>query len=107
MFYIPFVVGIATYILSRRYKETFLNITNEQLMNDVQTGTDLIKNLEGSCKTPSKDNPFMNVRMSDYINNPYKPEACDVTRNDIQEEITKNFSHNLYKNNYLIPIRGS
>ena len=47
MFYIPFVVAIVTYVLSRKYKETFLNITNANLMNDLKTGTDLIKDLSG------------------------------------------------------------
>ena len=93
MFYIPFVVVIATYILSRRYKETFLNITNEQLMNDVQTGTDLIKNLEGSCKTPSKDNPFMNPDISDYnTSNVIEPACTSYNNKGLQ-----NYSEKIFK----------
>ena len=98
MFYIPFVVGIATYILSRRYKETFLNITNEQLMNDVQTGTDLIKNLEGSCKTPSKDNPFMNPDISDYnTSNVIEPACTSYNNKGLQNYSEKIFNNSLFR----------
>ena len=98
MFYIPFVVGIATYILSRRYRETFLNITNEQLMNDVQTGTDLIKNLEGSCKTPSKDNPFMNPDISDYnTSNVIEPACTSYNNKGLQNYSEKIFNNSLFR----------
>ena len=98
MFYIPFVVGIATYILSRRFKETFLNITNEQLMNDVQTGTDLIKNLEGSCKTPSKDNPFMNPDISDYnTSNVIEPACTSYNNKGLQNYSEKIFNNSLFR----------
>ena len=35
MFYIPFVVAIATYILSQRYRETFINRLNTELMKEI------------------------------------------------------------------------
>ena len=52
MFYIPFVVAIATYILSHRYRETFLNRLNTELMNNVQSDDELIKGLEGGKEPP-------------------------------------------------------
>jgi len=98
MFYIPFVVGIATYVLSRRYRETFLNVTNEQLMNDIQTGEDLIKNLEGSCKTPSKDNPFMNPEISDYNTTNMEEPACSSYNNKgLQNYSDKIFNESLFR----------
>ena len=41
MFYIPFVVAIATYVLSHRYKETFITRLNTGLMNNVQSDKEL------------------------------------------------------------------
>lgn len=90
MFYIPFVVAIVTYVLSRKYKETFLNITNANLMNDLKTGTDLIKDLTGSCKTPSKDNPFMNPEIYDYNTTNMATPSCTSYNNKGLQNITEN-----------------
>ena len=35
MFYIPFAVAVLTYILSYKYKETFVNKVETDLMNGV------------------------------------------------------------------------
>ena len=90
MFYIPFVVAIVTYVLSRKYKETFLNITNANLMNDLKTGTDLIKDLSGSCKTPSKDNPFMNPEIYDYNTTNMETPSCTSYNNKGLQNMTEN-----------------
>tara|TARA_Y100000389_G_scaffold176648_1_gene188318 strand:+ start:274 stop:918 length:645 start_codon:yes stop_codon:yes gene_type:complete len=98
MFYIPFVVGIITYILSRKYKETFLNITNTNLMNDLKIGEDLVKDLDGSCKTPSKDNPFMNPEIYDYNTQNMETPACTSYNNKGLQNISENlFNETLYR----------
>lgn len=53
---------------------------------------------EGDKKcTPSTiTNPFMNVLMSDYTDNPDRPPACDET----EEKIDFNFRSNLYRNSF-------
>lgn len=61
------------------------------------------KNLKYDCKTneicqiPTKNNPFMNVLMSDYSLNPNKRRACDITDNDIKDDISLYFNDNLYR----------
>lgn len=98
MFYIPFVVAIVTYVLSRKYKETFLNITNQNLMNDLKTGNDLIKDLSGSCKTPSKDNPFMNPEIYDYNTQNMNTPACTSYNNKGLQNVSENiFNESLYR----------
>lgn len=98
MFYIPFVVAIVTYVLSRKYKETFLNITNQNLMNDLKTGTDLIKDLSGSCKTPTKDNPFMNPEIYDYNTQNMMTPSCTSYNNKGLQNISENiFNDSLYR----------
>lgn len=87
---IPVLLLMISVFLSRIDKfESFYNLEKKKSK----------KKINNKCTKPNKDNPFMNVTMADYIKNPDRPEACDVTRDDIQEEITKNFSNNLYKNN--------
>lgn len=46
---------------------------------------------------PTKDNPFMNVLMTDYADNPQRKPAGDIDIPDIKEKINENFSHGLYK----------
>ena len=85
---IPVLILVVGVFLSRVDKfESFYNI-----------GKKKVKEINNKCTKPNKNNPFMNITLADYIDNPDKPEACDVTRDDIQNEITDNFRNNLYKN---------
>ena len=47
-----------------------------------------------SCRKPTPDNPLMNPPVSDF--NTDAPEACNVDDKEINNEITKAFSTNLY-----------
>jgi hypothetical protein len=92
MFYIPFIVAIITYVLSRKYRETFVNINGVELMNEdgKETNEELINNLEGSCKTPTKDNPFMNPEILDYNSNKMQEPACTSYNNKGLQNSTNN-----------------
>lgn len=46
------------------------------------------------CQAPSKNNPFMNVLVSDYIDNPYRPKACNPSNPDIEKQIVNYFYSN-------------
>lgn len=50
---------------------------------------------ERECVEPTKDNPFMNFLLSDYMDDPKRPKACAV--DDNSEQITNNFNYNLYR----------
>ena len=102
VFYIPFVIGIMTYILSRKYSETYLNKVNTDLMNNTsiseEDNSDMIQKLEGSCKIPSSNNPFMNPEIYDYNTTNNDFESCDSYNNKgIQREIDKHFNNDLYR----------
>lgn len=45
---------------------------------------------------PTEKNPFMNVLVSDYTENPKKPPAADVNDPKIKKEMNKHFEKNLY-----------
>ena len=49
------------------------------------------------CQRPTKDNPFMNVLLTDYVDNPTRPPACDVENPDVMDEIEKMYATGLYK----------
>ena len=52
---------------------------------------------EEHVQMPTRDNPFMNVLMTDYTDNPNRNPAGDVDLPKVQQLIDDNFSHGLYK----------
>jgi hypothetical protein len=48
------------------------------------------------CQMPTKNNPFMNILVTDYGNNPNRLPACD--QQEVQNNINNMFSQNLYRN---------
>ncbi len=53
---------------------------------------------ENSCVEPTRENPFMNVLLTDYEKNPTRSEACTTYNNpDIQKQMNDEFNHNLYR----------
>lgn len=50
-----------------------------------------------ACVRPTRDNPFMNVLVTDYARAPRRPAACDVDNPRTQARIQANFDHNLYR----------
>lgn len=47
---------------------------------------------------PTKDNPFMNVLLTDYVDDPTRAPAADIEDPNIRKDIKKMFDHGLYKN---------
>jgi len=47
---------------------------------------------------PTKDNPFMNVLLTDYTDRPLRPPAADVEVPAVKADMKRLFEHNLYKN---------
>ena len=48
------------------------------------------------CTSPTRDNPFMNVLVSDYTRLSARPAACDATSPRVAERAERHFRHNLY-----------
>lgn len=79
----------------------FYKYTPDKLRNEI---TDIIertrknyKNAKLSCVTPTKDNPFMNVLLTDYVDRPNRPPACDIENQKISNSIENWFNYNLYQ----------
>ena len=49
------------------------------------------------CDGPTRDNPFMNVLVSDIQDNPHKKKACKITDDKVKAKVEDNFNFNLYK----------
>jgi hypothetical protein len=49
------------------------------------------------CRRPTKNNPFMNVLWSDFLNDANRPSACNVDDEDINKELVDGFNENLFR----------
>ena len=83
-FYIPVIGCILVYLAHEHYPA-------------LQKGG--AAGIEGSdhVQLPSKNNPFMNVLLTDYVENPQRKPAGDVDIPQVQESMDKHFSDGLYK----------
>lgn len=93
IFFVPVFVAGFTYMLfsvdtKNKQREKFYT-KSKGLQEDPHT-----KEL---CSAPSKDNPFMNVLMSEYATNPQRKRACTVTEGKTKTRVKKLFENNLYR----------
>ena len=93
IFFVAIFMGLLTFILfsldikNKENEQFFLDANN--LSKDRTTGN--------TCVKPTKDNPFMNVLMTDIINNPTRPKACSLSNSNVKQEATSYFNKGLYR----------
>lgn len=55
----------------------------------------------GMCETayqePTQNNPFMNVLLTDYVDDPTRPPAADIENPQVRADMEKMYSFGLYK----------
>ena len=83
-------VGIVTFIIG--YNEDQKSAIRENLMQEMNLQQDRKKRV---CSLPTKENPFMNVLISDYKTFPTKPAACSINNKDVKKSINE-YSENMY-----------
>lgn len=53
------------------------------------------------CTLPTQNNPFMNITVNEYKDNPQRGEACDyfdsLEQQGVKNQVDNNFNYNLYK----------
>lgn len=79
-----FIAGLTLYI----HKYSKLPMDDDKIERLIE--------LEGECKIPTKDNPFMNLLVHELNDGP-KKQNCSIEDEDVKEEIEQHFNHNLYK----------
>ena len=93
--YMYLLVGVAAvtsaiYELEKRDKRAKReNFIRDNLAQDVKTGE--------SCVRPTQENPFMNVLMSEYSQNPERPKACDVEQEGVKDMIGDCFNESVIR----------
>lgn len=93
IFFVPIFIAGFTYMLytvdtKNKHMEKFY-IKSQGLQKDVHT--------KEMCAAPTKDNPFMNVLVSDYAENPQRKKACSITQGKTKKNVKKLFENNLYR----------
>lgn len=54
-------------------------------------------NKKKNCTKPTLGNPFMNVTFLDNLENPNRPEACDINDAEIKKDVDDKFYNNLFR----------
>lgn len=103
VFFIAIVASIIIYIVY--YNEDKKQIQDQEefedkIKNDLNISKETpikVNEVGDVCQLPTPNNPFMNVLMTDYTDNPNRPPACPYNDEQAKESTEKYFDHNLYK----------
>ena len=103
--YIPFVTMIMSHLIYINYPKPDRELSGAEILEQVGGSKDNLELLHNYkvdkdgqlCQQPTKNNPFMNVLISDYLDAPNRPPACNPDDPKIAEQIDQHFNHNLYK----------
>jgi hypothetical protein len=91
VFFIPFFALVGTFVINKSEN----NIMNQEKFINTNDPNDELSN-ETKCKVPTESNPFMNVLVTDYSQNPDRKPACDVEDNNVKKSMKKQFNKNLF-----------
>jgi hypothetical protein len=78
--YIPIIGMAIIYMVHRHNPDIFGGDASEQPLQQ-----------------PTQNNPFMNVLLTDYVENPSRAPAADIEDPDVKSKINEAFSTNLYR----------
>lgn len=83
--YIPLIGAVLVYLVHEHYPH---------LLSEQKGGG----SGQGGTQAPTKENPFMNVLLTDYVSNPQRGPAGDVDLPAVQDGVEQHFADGLYRN---------
>jgi hypothetical protein len=89
--YFTVFVAFMTWIIYQQYGVQ--NAEKKELFDKLNINEDFKKR---TCLKPTKDNPFMNVTPTDYIDFPNRPKACTI--DDSKDDTATLFEQGLVRN---------
>jgi len=94
VFIILIVAGIVIYITYTMHENKEKYITDKDMYETygIEDDDDEIE----TCTKPTRENPFMNVTMNEYAENPKRERACRIN-NKVNEYIDQYFNEDLYR----------
>lgn len=96
VFILFIVVGVVVYIMYEleENKEKYLEKDRYGKYENVYNTDD--EDMDKECTQPTRENPFMNVTMNEYVENPKRSKACKTTEK-VNEYINDYFNEDLYR----------
>ena len=88
---IPLLGAVVTVLANKAYKD---NVKKQKANGSITEVFDSETNQ--TCTRPTKDNPFMNVLISDILDNPTRPAACDINDHIVKNKANEYFQKGLY-----------
>ena len=88
---IPLLGAIVTFLANKAYKENVKRLKESGNITEV-----FDSETNQTCTRPTEENPFMNVLVSDLIDNPTRPAACDIEDRTVKNKINEYFYKDLY-----------
>jgi hypothetical protein len=93
--YVVLLTGLITYIMY-----TVNAIENKKKQDELDKFDLAYSKIDNKyCSKPTKNNPFMNFMVNEYVENPDKYEACNIDNDTIRKNIKKNFNEGLHRSN--------
>lgn len=91
--FVPIITAIFTFFLYRNEHKKRKN--EEEFFDRMNLYRD--QNTNELCYRPTPNNPFMNILMSDYSQNPKRTKACNISHGPIRQKAQRYFNRNLYR----------
>jgi len=93
---IPLISCALFYFIDKNYPDN-----PKQLGSGAGTGAGCASNMCGAKSSdyqhPTQENPFMNVLLTDYVNNPKRSPAANIEDVNVRADMEKMFEFGLYK----------
>jgi hypothetical protein len=89
VFGLTVITMLLTYLYYKSTQENYVQYQSINNKGKINKNTD--------CSLPSDNNPFMNVLMNEYADNPERREACDVDENKIKRVINDKYFKDTYR----------
>ena len=99
IFGIVILAVICTYIYYKHVEENYLPNSSDDNLSDAKAGVDNTSTggLDSDCTKPKDNNPFMNVLMNEYTDNPMRKEACDVDDKKVKSSMDDKYFKDVYR----------
>jgi len=83
----------ASYYDSNGELQTFSDGSKQKLKHTLD---EIIEYKKATCRKPTKDNPFMNLTVNDFMLDD-APQACNIDDEDINDKIVDSFNADLFR----------
>ena len=98
IFSLVLLTSICTYVYYKNVEENYSANSKSQGFYEVKSDNDTSTGgLDSDCTKPKDNNPFMNVLINEYSENPMRKEACDVDDSKVKSSMDDKYFKDIYR----------